>query len=146
MDEQQKDEQLPIKSEAAAEEERTWRDVAQRWKDVGKQMVDLGERLGVAFKEGWGTDEMTEEEEKRLRDRLRKIGERMDKAVDRVRVEAKEPDTKAAARETWDATRDASSQLMSEVQDSLSEGLKEINKRIDDMSKKRKAKQEGEGQ
>ncbi len=34
---------------------------------------------------------------------------------------------------------------MSEVQDSLSEGLKEINKRVDEISKRRKAKQEGEG-
>lgn len=136
------DEQLPIKSDQPAEEERTWRDVAQRWKEVGKQMVDLGERLGVAFKEGWATDEISEEEEKRLRDRLRALGERMDKAVDRVREETKQPDTKAAAKDTWDKTRGASSLLMSEMQESLSEGLKEINQRIDELSKKRKAKQE----
>jgi len=55
------DEKLPMPTEQPADEERTWRDVAQRWKEVGKQVKDLGERLGSAFREGWTTDEVTEE-------------------------------------------------------------------------------------
>ncbi|UCF19119.1 MAG: hypothetical protein JSU87_14495 [Gemmatimonadota bacterium] len=134
------DEKLPMKTDQPAEEERTWRDVAQRWKEVGKQVKDLGERLGVAFKEGWATDEVTEEETRKLANRLRELGERMDRAVDSVRAEAKAPETKAAAKGTWSATRDASSELLDELRATLSEGLEEVNKRVDDMMKKRKEK------
>jgi anion-transporting ArsA/GET3 family ATPase len=138
------DEKLPMKSEQPAEEERTWRDVAERWKEVGKQVKDLGDRLGSAFKEGWATDEVSDEETRRVVDRLRELGEKMDRAVDSMREEAKQPETKAAAKETWDATRGASTDLMDELRETLTEGLKEVNKRVDDLVKKRKAKKEAE--
>ncbi len=135
------DEKLPMPTEQPAEEERTWRDVAQRWKEVGKQVKDLGERLGSAFREGWTTDEVTEEETRKLADRLRELGDRMDRAVDAVREEAKQPDTKAVpAKETWGATREASTDLLDELRETLSEGLEEVNKRVDDLMKKRKEK------
>jgi gas vesicle protein len=133
------DEKLPMQIDQP-EEERTWRDVAQRWKEVGEQVKDLGDRLGAAFKEGWDTETVSEEEAGRLRDKLRELGEKMDRAVDSIREEAKQPDTKAAAKETWGATREASTQLMVELQDTLSEGLSEVNKRVDDLMKKRKEK------
>jgi gas vesicle protein len=138
------DEKLPIKSEEQAEEERTWRDVAGRWKEVGKQVKDLGDRLGSAFKEGWATDEVSEEETRKVVDRLRELGEKMDRAVDSVREEAKQPETKAAAKETWSATRGASTELLDELRETLSEGLKEVNKRVDDLVQKRKGKKEAE--
>jgi hypothetical protein len=138
------DEKLPMKSEQPAEEERSWRDVAGRWKEVGKQVKDLGDRLGSAFKEGWATDEVSDEETRRVVDRLRELGEKMDRAVDSMREEAKQPETKAAAKETWDATRGASTDLMDELRETLTEGLKEVNKRVDDLVKKRKAKKEAE--
>ncbi|UCC73951.1 MAG: hypothetical protein JSV86_05175 [Gemmatimonadota bacterium] len=138
------DEKLPMKSEEPTEEERTWRAVAQRWKEVGKQVKDLGERLGVAFKEGWATDEVSEEETRKLADRLRELGEKMDRAVDSVREEAKHPETKAAAKETWSATRGASTDLLDELRETLSEGLEEVNKRVDDLMRKRKEKTESE--
>lgn len=138
------DEKLPMKSEQPAEEERSWRDVAERWKEVGKQVKDLGDRLGSAFKEGWATDEVSEEETRKVVDRLRELGEKMDRAVDSMREEAKQPDTKAAAKETWDATRGASNELMDELRETLTEGLKEVNKRVDDLVQKRKAGKESE--
>lgn len=134
------DEKLPMKSEQPAEEERSWRDVAQRWKEVGKQVKDLGERLGSAFREGWTTDEVTEEETRKLADRLRELGERMDRAVDAVREEARQPGTKAAARETWGATREASTDLLDELRETMSEGLEEVNKRVDELMMKRREK------
>jgi len=133
------DEKLPMQVDQP-EEERTWGEIAQRWKDVGKQVKDLGERLGSAFKEGWDTDTVSEEEVSGLRDRLKELGERMDRAVDSLRDEAKQPETKAAAKQTWGATREASTQLMAELQESLTEGLQEVNKRVDDMVKKRREK------
>jgi gas vesicle protein len=138
------DEKLPMKSEQPAEEERSWRDVAGRWKEVGKQVKDLGDRLGSAFKEGWATDEVSDEETRRVVDRLRELGEKMDRAVDSMREEARQPETKAAAKETWDATRGASTDLLDELRETLTEGLKEVNKRVDDLVKKRKAKKEAE--
>ncbi|MGD2152769.1 MAG: hypothetical protein PVG79_05835 [Gemmatimonadales bacterium] len=138
------DEKLPMKSEEQAEEERTWRDVAQAWKEVGKQVKDLGDRLGSAFKEGWATDEVSEEETRKVVDRLRELGEKMDRAVDAVREEAKQPDTKAAAKETWSATRGASTDLLDELRETLSEGLQEVNKRVDDLVQKRKGNKEAE--
>ncbi|MGD2216807.1 MAG: hypothetical protein PVJ64_08620 [Gemmatimonadales bacterium] len=138
------DEKLPMKSDQPAEEERSWRDVAERWKEVGKQVKDLGDRLGSAFKEGWATDEVSEEETRKVVDRLRELGEKMDRAVDSLREEAKQPDTKAAAKETWTATRGASTDLLDELRETLSEGLSEVNKRVDDLVQKRKAKKEGE--
>jgi anion-transporting ArsA/GET3 family ATPase len=138
------DEKLPMKSEQPAEEERSWRDLAERWKEVGKQVKDLGDRLGSAFKEGWATDEVSDEETRRVVDRLRELGEKMDRAVDSMREEAKQPETKAAAKETWDATRGASTDLMDELRETLTEGLKEVNKRVDDLVKKRTAKKEAE--
>jgi hypothetical protein len=138
------DEKLPIKSEEQTEEERTWRDVAGRWKEVGKQVKDLGDRLGSAFKEGWATDEVSEEETRKVVNRLRELGEKMDRAVDAVREEAKQPGTKAAAKETWSATRGASTDLLDELRETLSEGLKEVNKRVDDLVQKRKGKKEAE--
>ncbi len=136
------DEKLPMKSDQPTEEERSWRDVAERWKEVGKQVKDLGDRLGSAFKEGWATDEVSEEETRKVVDRLRELGEKMDRAVDSMREEAKQPDTKAAAKETWDATRGASTELLDELRETLSEGLKEVNKRVDDLVQKRKGKKE----
>jgi hypothetical protein len=133
------DEKLPMKREQQ-DDDRTWRDVAQRWKEVGKQVKDLGDRLGSAFKEGWATDEVSEEESRRVAARLRELGEKMERAVDSVREEAKQPDTKAHAKETWGATREASTELLSELQETLSEGLSEVNKRVDDLMKKRKEK------
>ncbi len=133
------DEKLPMQVDQP-EEERSWREIAQRWKEVGKQVKDLGERLGSAFKEGWDTDTVSEEEVSGLRDRLKELGERMDRAVDSLRDEAKQPETKAAAKQTWGATREASTQLMAELQESLTEGLQEVNKRVDDMVKKRREK------
>ena len=134
------DEKLPMQVDQPEDEERTWREIAQRWKDVGKQVKDLGERLGTAFKEGWDTDTVSEEEVSGLRDRLRELGERMDRAVDSLRDEAKQPETKAAAKQTWGATREASTQLMAELQESLTEGLQEVNKRVDEMVQKRREK------
>jgi gas vesicle protein len=134
------DEKLPMKSEQPAEEDRTWREVAQRWKEVGKQMKDLGERLGMAFREGWDTEVVSEEEARRLRDKLRELGEKMESAVDAVREEAKQPDTKAAAKETLGTAREASTVLMAELQETLSEGLQEVNKRVDELVKRRRAK------
>ena len=134
------DEKLPIKSDQPQEEDRSWKDVAQAWKDVSKQMLDLGDRLGSAFKEGWATDEVSEEEERQLKEKLRQLGLRMDKAIDRMRDEAKTPETKAAAKETWGATRSASADLMGEMQETISEGLQEMNKRVDTLMKKRKEK------
>ena len=67
------DEKLPVKAEPT-EEERTWKDIAQQWKEIGKQVVDLGDRLGTAFKEGWDTETVSEEEAKRFRDKLRELG------------------------------------------------------------------------
>jgi anion-transporting ArsA/GET3 family ATPase len=138
------DEKLPMKSDQPADEDRSWRDVAERWKEVGKQVKDLGDRLGSAFKEGWATDEVSEEETRKVVDRLRELGEKMDRAVDSMREEAKQPETKAAARETWDATRGASTELLDELRETLSEGLKEVNKRVDDLVQKRKGKKEAE--
>ena len=138
------DEKLPMKSDQPTEEERTWREVAGRWKEVGKQVKDLGDRLGSAFKEGWATDEVSEEETRKVVDRLRELGEKMDRAVDSMREEAKQPDTKAAARETWDATRGASTELLDELRETLSEGLQEVNKRVDDLVQKRKEKKKDE--
>jgi len=138
------DEKLPMKSEEQAEEERTWRDVAQAWKEVGEQVKDLGDRLGSAFKEGWATDEVSEEETRKVVDRLRELGEKMDRAVDAVREEAKQPDTKAAAKDTWSATRGASTELLDELRETLSEGLQEVNKRVDDLVQRRKGKKEAE--
>ncbi len=138
------DEKLPMKSDQPAEEERTWRDVAERWKEVGKQVKDLGDRLGSAFKEGWATDEVSEEETRKVVDRLRELGEKMDRAVDSMREEAKQPETKAAAKETWDATRGASTELLDELRETLSEGLQEVNKRVDDLVQKRKARKGSE--
>lgn len=133
------EEQLPMKSEPTAEEEeRTWRDIAQRWKQVGGQVRELGERLGGAFREGWDTDEVSEEETKRLAERLRELGERMDRAVDSVRTEARSPTTKARAKDTMQATRTASTALLAELQETLNEGLAEVNKRVDDMVKRRR--------
>ena len=134
------DEKLPMQVDQPEDEERTWREIAQRWKEVGKQVKDLGERLGTAFKEGWDTETVSEEEVSGLRDRLRELGERMDRAVDSLRDEAKQPETKAAAKQTWGATREASNQLMTELQESLTEGLQEVNKRVDDMVKRRREK------
>jgi hypothetical protein len=136
------DEKLPIKSDQPQDDERNWKDVAARWKEVSKQMLDLGDRLGSAFKEGWATDEVAEEEERRMKEKLKQLGLRMDKAIDSMREEAKTPETKAAAKETWGATRKASTELMGELQESVSEGLKEINKRVDDLMQKRKEKKE----
>lgn len=138
------DEKLPMKSDQPTEEDRSWRDVAERWKEVGKQVKDLGDRLGSAFKEGWATDEVSEEETRKVVDRLRELGEKMDRAVDSMREEAKQPETKAAAKDTWNATRGASTDLMDELRETLSEGLKEVNKRVDDLVKKRKEKKQGE--
>lgn len=136
------EDQLPMKSEHAAEdeEERSWRDVAQRWKQVGQQVRNLGERLGGAFREGWETDEVAEEETKRLAERLRELGERMDRAVDSVRDEARAPGTRAKAKETMYTTRQASTELLSELQETLNEGLAEVNKRMDDMIRRRREK------
>jgi predicted nucleic acid-binding Zn-ribbon protein len=134
------DEKLPMQVEQPEDDDRSWREIAQRWKEVGKQVKDLGERLGTAFKEGWDTETVSEEEVSGLRDRLRELGERMDRAVDSLRGEAKDPGTKAAAKQTWGATREASNQLMTELQESLSEGLREVNKRVDDIVKKRQEK------
>ncbi len=136
------EDRLPMKPEQPAEEERGWREVAERWKEVGKQVKDLGDRLGSAFKEGWATDEVSEEETRKLADRLRELGERMDRAVDAVREEAKHPDTKAVAKDTWSATRGASTDLLDELRETLSEGLEEVNKRVDDLVKKRKEKKD----
>jgi anion-transporting ArsA/GET3 family ATPase len=138
------DEKLPMKSDQPADEDRSWRDVAERWKEVGKQVKDLGDRLGSAFKEGWATDEVSEEETRKVVDRLRELGEKMDRAVDSMREEAKQPETKAAAKDTWDATRGASTELLDELRETLSEGLKEVNKRVDDLVQKRKGKKEAE--
>jgi anion-transporting ArsA/GET3 family ATPase len=138
------DEKLPMKSDQPAEEDRTWRDVAERWKEVGKQVKDLGDRLGSAFKEGWATDEVSEEETRKVVDRLRELGEKMDRAVDSMREEAKQPETKAVAKETWDATRGASTEFLDELRETLSEGLREVNKRVDDLVQKRKGKKEAE--
>ena len=139
------DEKLPMQVDQPEDEERTWREIAQRWKEVGKQVKDLGERLGTAFKEGWDTETVSEEEVSGLRDRLRELGERMDRAVDSLRDEAKQPETKAAAKQTWGATREASNQLMTELQESLTEGLQQVNKRVDDMVKRRREKKPTEG-
>jgi cob(I)alamin adenosyltransferase len=133
------DEKLPMEIEQP-EEERTWRDVAQRWKEIGKHLADLGERLGSAFKEGWDTETVSEEEVKRLKDRLRELGQKMESAADSVVSEAKAPETKAKAKRTVKATREASVQMFGELQESLNEGLQEINKRFDDVVKKRKEK------
>lgn len=139
------DEKLPMKTEGEREQERTWRDVAQRWKDVGKQVRDLGDRLGSAFREGWATDEIAQEETRRLADRLRELGERMDRAVDSVRVETRDPETRAAARETVRVTREASTEFLDELRQTLSEGLEEVNRRMDDIAQKRRQKKEEEG-
>jgi hypothetical protein len=136
------EDKLPMKPEQPAEQERTWRDVAQRWKEVGQQLKDLGERLGSAFREGWATDAVTEEESRKVAARLRELGERLDRAVDAMRGEAKQPDTKAKAKETMKATREASTVLLGELQETLADGLAEINKRVDELVKKRK---EGKG-
>jgi hypothetical protein len=136
------DEKLPMKSDQPVEEDRTWRDVAQNWKEVGKQVKELGERLGSAFKEGWSTDEVSEAETRKVAERLRELGEKMDRAVDAVREEAKQPDTKAVAKDTWGATRNASTELLDELRETLSDGLKEVNKRVDDIVQKRKKKSE----
>lgn len=138
------DEKLPMQVDQPEEPDRSWRDVADRWKEVGKQVRDLGERLGSAFKEGWETETVSDEEMTRLRDRLRELGEKMDRAVDSVRAEVKQPETKDAAKQTWGATRTASSELMAEVQDTLSESLSELNKRVDEFVQKRKEKNTAE--
>jgi len=80
------------------------------------------------------------EETRKLADRLRELGERMDRAVDAVRAEAKQLDTKAAAKDTWSATRGASTELLDELRETLSEGLEEVYKRVDDLVKSRKEK------
>lgn len=139
------DEKLPMKTEGEPEQERSWREVAQRWKDVGKQVRDLGERLGTAFKEGWETDEMAQEESRKLADRLRELGERMDRAVDSVKDETRDPQTRAAAKETVRVTREASTEFLDELRETLSEGLEEVNKRVDELSRKRREKKEKTG-
>jgi len=138
------DEKLPVKSDMP-EEDKTWKDIAAQWKEIGKQVVDLGDRLGTAFKEGWDTETVSEEEAKRFRDKLRELGEKMEGAADKVVEEAKAPDTKAHAKETMEATKAASADLFGELRESLTEGLQEANKRVDELVKKRKEKkQEGE--
>jgi len=139
------DEKLPVKSDQP-DEDKTWKDIAAQWKEIGKQVVDLGDRLGSAFKEGWDTENVDEEEAKRFKDKLRELGEKMESAADKVVEEAKTPETKAHAKETMEATKAASADLFSEVQESISEGLQEVNKRVDEMVKKRKEKKEGEGE
>ncbi len=136
------DEKLPVKTEQE-EEERTWRDVAQSWKKVGKEVKELGERLSSAFREGWETDAVTDEEARRLADRLKQLGEKMARAVDSVREEAKDPDTRAKAKQTMKSTRAASTDLLGELQETLTEGFAEVNKRVDDLVKKRKARKAG---
>ncbi len=135
------DEHLPIPTGETVEE-RTWRDVAENWKKVGKQVKDLGDRLSSAFSEGWATDEIDKEESKAVADKLRALGDKLNSAVDAMREEAKEPDTKAQAEATVRATKHASGELFSELQETLSEGLEEVNKKIDDMRERRKKKQE----
>jgi len=135
------DEKLPVKSDQP-DEERTWKDIAQQWKEIGKQVVDLGDRLGTAFKEGWDTETVSEEEAKRFRDKLRALGEKMESAADSVVSEAKQPETKAHAKGTMKATKEASADFFGEIQENLSEGLQEVNKRVDEMMKKRKEKKD----
>jgi hypothetical protein len=139
------DEKLPVKSDAP-DEDKTWKDIAAQWKEIGKQVVDLGDRLGNAFKEGWDTETVSEEEEKRFKDKLRELGQKMERAADKVVEEAKTPETKAHAKETMEATKTASADLFSEVGESLNEGLQEMNKRVDELVKKRKEKKEGGGE
>ncbi len=136
------DEKLPVKSDQP-DEERTWKDIAAQWKEIGKQVVDLGDRLGTAFKEGWDTETVSEEEAKRFSDKLRELGQKMESAADKVVDEAKAPETKAQAKETVEATKAASADLFGELQESLSEGLQEVNKRVDELVKKRKEQKEG---
>jgi len=40
------------------------------------------------------------------------------------------------------ATKEASADLFGEIQENLSEGLQEVNKRVDEMMKKRKEKKD----
>lgn len=134
------DEHLPTPTGETVDEERTWRDVAENWKKVGKQVADLGDRLSSAFREGWSTDEIDEEESKAVADKLRALGDKLNNAVDAMREEAKEPETKAQAKATVRATKHASSELFSELQETLSEGLEDVNKKIDDIRAKRRQK------
>lgn len=120
------------------EEERSWREVAQNWKRVGKAMKDLGDRLGSAFREGWTTEELDESDTKDLREKLRALGDRLDRAVESVRGEAKDPKTKAHAKATVQATKEASAVLLEELQETLSEGLDEVNKKVDELMEKRR--------
>jgi hypothetical protein len=135
------DEKLPVKSDQP-DEDKAWKDIAAQWKEIGKQVVDLGDRLGTAFKEGWDTETVSEEEAKRFRDKLRELGEKMEGAADKVVEEAKAPETKAHAKETMEATKAASADLFGELRESLSEGLQEANKRVDELVQKRKQKKE----
>lgn len=133
------DEKLPAVTEQP-EEDRGWRDVAQSWKRVGKQVKELGDRLSVAFREGWTTDQIEEAEAKALGEKLRALGERLDRAVDSMREEAKQPGTKAHAKETLSSTKSASSEFFDELQTTLSDGFEEVNKKVDDLLAKRKKK------
>lgn len=134
------DEKLPMQVDQPEEPDRSWGDIAQRWKEVGRQVKDLGERLGTAFKEGWDTETVSEEDVGGLRDKLKELGEKVDRAVDSMREEAKQPETKAAAKDTWGATQKASTELMAELQETLTEGLQEVNKKVDELVKKRHEK------
>lgn len=138
------DEKVPATTEQPEEEERSWRDVAQSWKRVGKAVKDLGDRLGSAFKEGWETEELDETDTKDIREKLRALGDRLDRAVESARGEAKDPRTKAHAKATVQATKEASTAFMEELQETLSEGLEEVNKKVDELLEKRRKKEGGE--
>lgn len=134
---------VPVPTDQPTEEERGWREVADRWREVGQRVRDLSERLATAFREGWAVEEMTEKEARGVADQLRGLGERMDRAVDSVREEAKRPETKARAKETMYKTRAASRDLFEELEETLNEGLEDLNRRVDEVLARRK-KEEGE--
>lgn len=135
-------EKIPVHVEGAGtgEEDRGWREVTDRWRQVGRRVRDLGERLATAFRSGWEVEELAGSEARGVADQLRALGERMERAVDSVKDEAKRPDTKTRARETMSATKEASRELLEELEETLNEGLEDLNRRVDEVLEKRKRK------
>ena len=137
----EKSENIPVHVDRPEEpEEGGWREVAQHWRGVGKQVLGLSERLASAFKMGWQVEEMTEREARGVAEGLRALGERMERAVEAVREEAKKAETKSQAKETATSTRKASREFFSELEETLNEGFQDLNRRIDEVVKKRRTK------